>query len=110
VVLRTDGFVAGSALLRGADAVARATLGGARPEAEFRPVVVNGVAGVLVTLRGRPAGLMAFTIAGGKITAVDGITDPHRLRRLVSEQGLFEPPGEPGLEVPSSEPGSADQP
>ena len=64
VVLRTDGFVAGSALLRGADAVARATLGGAHPQAEFRPVVVNGVAGVLITLRGRPAGLMAFTIVG----------------------------------------------
>jgi hypothetical protein len=29
-------------------------------------------------------GLMAFTVAGGRITAVDGITDPHRLRRLVS--------------------------
>jgi RNA polymerase sigma factor (sigma-70 family) len=95
VVLRTDGFVAGPALLRGADTVARATIGGARPGAEFRPVVVNGVAGVLITLRGRPAGLMAFTIVAGRITAVDGITDPHRLRRLVTEQGLLDAPDQP---------------
>jgi hypothetical protein len=27
---------------------------------------------------------MAFTVVGGRITAVDGITDPRRLRRLVS--------------------------
>ena len=46
-------------------------------------MLVNGAAGMLITLRGRPAGLMAFTVVGGRITAVDGITDPHRLRRLV---------------------------
>ena len=61
----------------------RAAVGGASPHAEFRPVLVNGAAGVLITLRGRPAALMAFTIVGGRITAVDGITDPHRVRRLV---------------------------
>jgi hypothetical protein len=37
---------------------------------------------MLITLRGRPAALMAFTVVGGRITSVDGITDPHRLRRL----------------------------
>jgi RNA polymerase sigma factor (sigma-70 family) len=82
VVLRTDGF-AGVTVLRGAEAVSSAVLEGASPHAEFRAVLVNGAAGVLVTLRGRPAALMAFTVAGGRITAVDGITDPHRLRRLV---------------------------
>jgi RNA polymerase sigma factor (sigma-70 family) len=84
VVLRTDGFVAGTAVLRGAETVASAAIGGANPHAEFQPVLVNGAAGILITLRGRPAGLMAFTVVGGRITAVDGITDPHRLRRLVS--------------------------
>ena len=83
VVLRTDGFAAMPTVLRGAAAVSGAVLDGASPHAEFRPVVVNGAAGVLVTLRGRPAALMAFTVVGGRITAVDGITDPHRLRRLV---------------------------
>ena len=84
VVLRTDGFAAGPAVLRGADTVAGAALGGASPHAEFHPVLVNGAAGMLITLRGRPAGLMAFTVVGGRITAVYGITDPSRVRRLVS--------------------------
>ena len=84
VVLRTDGFAAGTAVLRGAAAVSGAAVDGANPHAEFDPVLVNGVAGVLVTMRGRPAALMAFTVVGRRITAVDGITDPRRLRRLVS--------------------------
>jgi RNA polymerase sigma-70 factor (ECF subfamily) len=84
VVLRTDGFAAGPRVLRGAAAVASAAVGGASPHIELHHVLINGAAGVLITLRGRPAALMAFTIAGGKIVAVDGITDPHRVRRLVS--------------------------
>ena len=60
-----------------------AAAGGANPLAEFHPVLLNGAAGVLVTMRGRPAALMAFTVAGGRIVAVDGITDPLRVRRLV---------------------------
>jgi RNA polymerase sigma-70 factor, ECF subfamily len=85
VVLRTDGFAAAPAVLRGAETVSAAVLSGASPRAEFRPLLVNGAAGILVTLRGRPAALMAFTVAGGRITAVDGITDPHRVARLVRE-------------------------
>ena len=84
VVLRTDGFAGTPTVLHGAATVSAATLGSASPHAEFRPVIVNGAAGVLVTLRGRPAALMAFTVVGGRIAAVDGITDPHRVRRLVS--------------------------
>ena len=84
VVLRTDGFVAGAATLRGAEAVSSAALGGADPRAEFEPVLVNGAAGVLITLRGRPAAVMAFTVIDGRITAIDGITDPKRVRRLIA--------------------------
>ncbi len=88
VVLRTDGFAAGPTVLRGAAAVSAAAAGGAAgggaAQVEVHHVLINGAAGVLITLRGRPAGLMAFTIAGGKIVAVDGITDPKRVRRLVS--------------------------
>jgi RNA polymerase sigma factor (sigma-70 family) len=83
VVLRTDGFAAGPAVLRGAAAVSGAVLSGASPHAEFHPILVNGAAGMLITLRGRPAGLMAFTVVGGRITAVDGITDQRRVRRLI---------------------------
>ena len=85
VVLRTDGFAGAPAALRGAEAVSGAALGGANPRAEFRPVLVNGAAGMLITVRGRPAALMAFTVVDGRITAVDGITDPRRVRRLVTE-------------------------
>jgi len=84
IVLRTDGFAGTPTVLRGATTVSGAALGGASPHAEFTPVLVNGAAGMLITLRGRPVALMAFTVAGGRITAVDGITDPDRLRRLVT--------------------------
>jgi RNA polymerase sigma-70 factor, ECF subfamily len=84
VVLRTDGFAATPTVIRGAAAVSRATLGGADPRAEFQPVLVNGAAGVLITLRGRPAAVVAFTVVGGRITAVDGILDPRRVRRLLT--------------------------
>ena len=83
VVLRTDGFAVSPAVLRGAAAVSSAVAGNASPHSEFQPVLVNGAAGVLITLRGRPAALMAITVIGGRITAVDGITDPHRVRRLL---------------------------
>ena len=83
VVLRSDGFAGTPTVLRGAATVSGAALGGADPRAEFHPVLVNGAAGMLITLRGRPAALMAFTVVGGRITAVDGITDPNRVRRLV---------------------------
>ncbi|HEY0933537.1 MAG TPA: sigma-70 family RNA polymerase sigma factor [Trebonia sp.] len=84
VVLRTDGSAGGPAEVRGAAAVAGAVIAGASPHAEFRPVIINGAAGVLVALRGRPAALVAFTVACGRITAVDTITDPHRVRRLLA--------------------------
>jgi len=84
VVLRTDGFVAGAATLHGAETVASAALNGANPRAEFQPVLINGAAGILITLRGRPAALMAFTVVDGRITAIDGITDPHRVQRLLA--------------------------
>ena len=84
VVLRTDGFAAAPTLIRGAAAVSGAAVDGANPHAEFQPVLVNGAAGVLITLRGRPAALMAFIVVGGRIAAVDGITDPRRLRRLLA--------------------------
>ncbi|MDX6419944.1 MAG: hypothetical protein QOG28_4564, partial [Trebonia sp.] len=84
VVLRTDGFAGTPTVLRGAATVSGATLGGASPHAEFSPVLVNGAAGMLISVRGRPVALMAFTVVGGRIAAVDGITDPARLRRLVS--------------------------
>jgi RNA polymerase sigma factor (sigma-70 family) len=86
VVLRSDGGAAApqaSMVLHGAQAVASRTLATARVSAPKRPVLVNGAAGVvIVTPAGQPAVVMGFTVSGGKVVAIDAITDPDRLARL----------------------------
>ena len=85
VVLHSDGGTAhpdASMVLRGAAEVARRTLAIASPAAPKHPVLVNGAAGVLVTVAGQPVALMGFTVSLGKITEIDAIADPDRLRRL----------------------------
>ena len=85
VVLRADGGLArpgASVVMRGAPQIARATIATASPLADFTPVLVNGVAGMLITVRGRPVSLIAVTVTGSRITAMDGITDLDRLARL----------------------------
>ena len=57
-------------------------LGGILVPALVRSVLVNGAAGVVVTEGGRPVSVMGFTVSGGKITEIDAIADPDRLRRL----------------------------
>ena len=76
---------AASVVTRGAEAVARqALLGGAIPAARLHPALVNGSAGVVVTLRGQPFALMSFTVADGKITEIDTIADPERVRTIAA--------------------------
>jgi RNA polymerase sigma-70 factor (ECF subfamily) len=85
VVLRADGGAArpqASAVIRGAAAVAQSALMAATPAAELRPVLVNGAAGVIIIVRGRPVALMGFAVTSGRITEIDGITDPERLSQL----------------------------
>jgi len=85
VVIRADGGPArpgASVVMRGAAQIARATIATASPQADFTPVLVNGVAGMLITFRGRPVSLIAVTVTGSRITAMDGITDTSRLNRL----------------------------
>ena len=85
VVLRSDGGAerALTARVKGAAAVAGRALMFANPAASLHPVVVNGGAGVVVTVDGRPFSLIAFTVVGGRIAEIDAIADPERLRRLV---------------------------
>jgi hypothetical protein len=45
-----------------------------------RPAIVNGAAGLVVAPRGRPVGVLAFTITDGRITELDLIADPQKLR------------------------------
>ena len=85
VVLRADGGAArpgARVVVRGAVAVARQALTGAAPAAHVHPVLVNGAAGVVITVKGRPVTVMGFTVTGGRITEIDGITDPQRLKQL----------------------------
>jgi RNA polymerase sigma factor (sigma-70 family) len=85
VVLRSDGGTArpdASVVLRGAAAVAGRTLTIDQPSEPKLPILVNGAAGVVVTLGGQPVAVIGFTVSRGKIVEIDAITDPERLLRL----------------------------
>jgi RNA polymerase sigma factor (sigma-70 family) len=81
VVLRAE--QAGSSTeVRGARAVASSALGFAWLAGHARLALVNGAAGLVAAPRGRPASVLGFTVAGGKIAEIDILADPRRLRRL----------------------------
>jgi RNA polymerase sigma factor (sigma-70 family) len=68
---------------RGAREVASRAAMFSRFAAISRPALVNGVAGVVAWgADGNPLSVMAFTVVGGKIVAIDSLTDPVRLARL----------------------------
>jgi RNA polymerase sigma factor (sigma-70 family) len=82
VVLRSDGGAARPRMtfvLRGARAVAGQALASGRLSPFVRPALINGAPGVVVAARGRPLFVMAFTVTGGKIVAIDVLADPERL-------------------------------
>jgi RNA polymerase sigma factor (sigma-70 family) len=84
VVLRIDAGAkhpAGSVAVRGAAAVTGQTLRGIATvlqAADVHSALVNGAAGAVVTMRGRPITVVGFTVADGKIVAIDAIVDPER--------------------------------
>ncbi|MFB7619967.1 sigma-70 family RNA polymerase sigma factor [Kitasatospora sp. NPDC056181] len=83
VVARSDGGTLRPGLVRrGAADVASQAVTFARFAQDGRPVLVNGAPGMLALADGRPLSLMAFTIHGGRIIALDFLTDPERLARL----------------------------
>ena len=85
VVSRIDagaGALIPSGVLHGAATVARQTLAIASIAAPKHPVLVNGAAGVVITLGGQPVAVMGFTVSGGKVVEINSIVDPDRLRRL----------------------------
>jgi RNA polymerase sigma factor (sigma-70 family) len=87
VVLRVDfgpSRPAASMMVRGAAAVARQARLGANPAAVLHPALINGAAGVVITLGGQPHGVMAFTVVNDKIVELDIIADPERIRRVAS--------------------------
>ena len=92
VVLRADTGAAlpeAALLIHGAEAVARQALTGlarviSRPGLHLHPALVNGAAGVIVTMRGRPVTVVGFTVAGGRIVEIDAIADAERVRRITA--------------------------
>ena len=67
----------------GADAVARQVLSrGSRFAPHARPAIVNGAAGVIVGPEETPFAVVGFTVARGRITAIDLIIDREKLRRV----------------------------
>jgi RNA polymerase sigma-70 factor, ECF subfamily len=87
VVLRADFGArrpAASRVIRGAAAVARQAVLGALPGADLHPALVNGAAGAVVTVGGRPFAVLGFTVAEGRILEIDAIADPERVRRVAA--------------------------
>lgn len=47
-----------------------------------RPALVNGAAGAVIATSGRVLSVMGFTVADGRIVAIDVLSDPDRLAKL----------------------------
>jgi RNA polymerase sigma factor (sigma-70 family) len=79
-----------STVIRGAALVAHQARLGAQPSSKIHPAVVNGAAGYVITRRGRPFVLMAFTVNDDKITEIDVIGDRERVERVIGTFSLDE--------------------
>jgi RNA polymerase sigma-70 factor (ECF subfamily) len=85
VVLRADGGTARArynVVLHGARAVAEQAVLARRLAPFARPALINGTAGVVAAAAGRVLSVMGFTVAHGKIAAIDVLYDPERLADL----------------------------
>jgi RNA polymerase sigma-70 factor, ECF subfamily len=86
VVLRADWGtrrLAASPVIRGAVAVASQAMMFRGPS-DLHPVLINGTAGVVVTVGGRPFSVMAFIVTAGKIVEINAIADPERVERVAA--------------------------
>jgi RNA polymerase sigma-70 factor (ECF subfamily) len=86
VVFRSDrvlGGAPGPAGIAGNADVAKLILKRGAPFAHLaRPVLVDGRAGVVVVLGGRVLSVVAFTVQGRRVTAIDLTLDPEILQRI----------------------------
>lgn len=85
VVLRADRAVVPSPepiLVRGADTVAKGAMA-ATGRAQFTgTALIDGAVGLAMAPRGKLRVVLAFTITDGKVTEIDVIAEPDRLREL----------------------------
>jgi RNA polymerase sigma factor (sigma-70 family) len=83
IVLRSDhGTLPGSAVVRGPQAVAAQALGFADPSRTVHPALVNGAAGVVIAVDGKPVAIVGFTVVNDRIIAIDALADPERIGGL----------------------------
>jgi RNA polymerase sigma-70 factor (ECF subfamily) len=83
VVLRADGGPTGlSQVIRGAEAVANQALMWSRVDLTMRRALINGAAGIVTYLHGRPFSIGAVTVRNGRIAEFDFLADPDRIARL----------------------------
>ncbi|HEX9343781.1 MAG TPA: sigma-70 family RNA polymerase sigma factor [Actinomycetota bacterium] len=85
VVLRADRSAAHTATateIRGAAAVAKGALAFQGRSRFAQLALVHGAVGVVVAPRGRLFVVLGLTVRRGRITAIDVIADPERLRQL----------------------------
>jgi RNA polymerase sigma factor (sigma-70 family) len=73
---------AGQRSVRGASTVAGLARGYAAPQRHVRPAVVNGAAGAVIFVDGRPTAIMGFVVRGGRIAAIDVLADSARIARI----------------------------
>jgi len=87
VVLRADygpSRPSESRVVRGPAAVVREARLGANPSAELHPALINGAAGVVITIDGQAHVVMAFIVTQDQVVEIDVIADPERVRRVAS--------------------------
>jgi RNA polymerase sigma factor (sigma-70 family) len=83
VVRRADfGALPGSAVVRGAEAVAAQAMRFADPSRIYHPALVNGAAGAVIIVDGKPVSIIAFTVVDDRIVAIDALVDPERIASL----------------------------
>jgi RNA polymerase sigma-70 factor (ECF subfamily) len=81
VVLRADDGRGALLVVQGARAVARQARFGAAGRVAH-PAIVDGGPGLVATEDGAPVAVLAFTVAGGRVTAIDALGDPARIAAL----------------------------
>jgi RNA polymerase sigma factor (sigma-70 family) len=85
IVLRSDGGAARprqNQLLRGAKTIAGQAILAQRLSRFAHPALINGTPGVVVAANGNLLVIMAFTVSGGKIAAIDVLADVDRLKNI----------------------------
>ncbi len=68
--------------MRGAHAVGAHALTYSRHARFVQPALVNGAMGLAIIPHGRIIGALGFTFKHDKITEIEGISDPERLRHV----------------------------